>query len=66
MQTSNLPSGAEKVVSVNIDENAKTVSAKYTLLAHGISLHPGPAAAAAFDANHPEFGCVLTAGPGIE
>ncbi len=65
LATSNLPSGADKVVGVDIDENAKTVSAHYTVLAHTFALQTGPAAAAAFDQSHPEFGCVLTAGPGI-
>lgn len=65
LATSNLPSGADKVVGVDIDENATTVSAHYTLLAHAFSLQTGPAAAASFDRSHPEFGCVLTAGPGI-
>jgi hypothetical protein len=65
LATSNLPSGADKVVGVDIDENAKTVSSHYTVLAHAFSLNTGPSAAAAFDQNHPEFGCVLTAGPGI-
>jgi hypothetical protein len=65
LKTSNLPDGADKVVNVDVDENAKTVSAHYTLLAHAFSLKTGPSTSAAFQEDHPEFGCLLTAGPGI-
>jgi hypothetical protein len=62
--TSNLPSGADKIIDLQVDEQNKTIAASYNLLARAISpLHTGPAAAAAFDQEHPEFGCVLTAGP---
>lgn len=66
MQTANLPSDALRVVAFDVDEQRKTVSARFKLTASFVTPNPGPAAAAAFDVAHPEFGCVATKGPGVD
>lgn len=66
MQTANLPSDALRVVSFDVDEQQKTVSARFKLTANFVTPNPGPRAAAAFDPARPELGCVATAGPGVD
>jgi hypothetical protein len=65
LATANLPGDATKIVDVDIDEQAHTVSADFNFFARFVSSSPGRKAVAAFDPAQPQFGCVEVEGPAV-